>query len=76
MKESERLEKLQAIADTMTCKLETWVGSLDMETANPQAIRQICGTLNDLKDLSRDLEEKQAQTLTVTIEGGMEAWNN
>ena len=76
MKESERLEKLQAIADTMTCKLEGWVGSLDMENANPQAIRQICGTLKDLKDLSRDLEEKQAQTLTVTIEGGMEAWNN
>ena len=76
MKESERLEKLQAIADTMTCKLETWVGSLDMETANPQAIRQICGTLKDLKDLSRDLEEKQAQTLTVTIEGGQDPWNN
>lgn len=76
MKESERLQKLQAIADTMTCKLEVWVGSLDMETANPQAIRQICGTLKDLKELSRDLEEKQEQTLTVTIEGGQDPWNN
>ena len=76
MKESERLQKLQAIADEMTCKLDAWVKQLDMETASPQAIRQICGTLKDLKDLSRDLEEKQAQTLTVTIEGGMEAWNN
>ena len=76
MKESERREKLLVIGDSKTCKLEGWVGSLDMETANPQAIRQICGTLKDLKDLSRDLEEKQAQTLTVTIEGGMEAWNN
>lgn len=76
MKESERLQKLQAIADTMTCKLEVWVESLDMETASPQAIRQICGTLKDLRELSRDLEEKQEQTLTVTIEGGQAAWNN
>ena len=76
MTEAERLRKLQAIADTMTCKLEGWVGSLDMETANPQAIRQICGTLKDLRELSRDLEEKQSQTLTVIMEGGEDTWNN
>ena len=74
MKDTER--KLQAIADEMTCKLELWVKQLDPETAGPQAIRQICGTLKDLKELSRDLEEKQAKILTVTIEGGEDAWNN
>ena len=76
MKDTERLRKLQAIADEMTCKLDAWVKTMDPETAGPQAIRQICGTLKDLKELSRDLEEKQAQTLTVTIEGGEEDWNN
>ena len=76
MTEAERLRKLQAIADEMSCKLDTWVKTLDPETAGPQAIRQICGTLKDLRELSRDLEEKQSQTLTVIMEGGEDTWNN
>lgn len=76
MKESERLQKLQAIADEMTCKLDDWVRQLDMETASPQAIRQICGTLKDLRELSRDWEEEKDKTLTVILEGGEEAWKN
>ena len=76
MTEAERLRKLQAIGDEMTCKLDAWVKTLDPETAGPQAIRHNCGTLKDLKELSRDLEEKQSQTQTVIMEGGEDTWNN
>lgn len=71
---SQRLMKMQTVADMILDKLKERVEQEDPIKMNPQALKHITGVMKDLRDIQR-MDEDIGNRITVVLEGDLEGYS-
>lgn len=71
---SQRLLKMQTVADLILDKLKVRVEQEDPLKMNPQSLKHITGVMKDLRDIQR-MDEDIGNRITVVLEGDLEGYS-
>ncbi len=71
MKNAEKIEHLQQVAEMLLCKVESRLKDTAPEDLPPQTAKHVSATLKDIRDIQQLKLDNEDRKITLVVEGEM-----